>query len=122
MSPYMHEYWLCSPAEEEEDEEERRRTKFQEEFRPKNGQDYWEINDEAGILRRHHNKKRKSLYDPRKDPSFPVKLSEVEGRRRTTRRCGQQGQEEMEEDEWQNPRRPGKKPAEDPGRGIQISS
>ena len=37
MSPYMHEYWLCSPAEEEEDEEERRRTKLQEEFRPKNG-------------------------------------------------------------------------------------
>jgi hypothetical protein len=102
MSPYMHEYWLGSP-EEEEDEEEKRRMKLHEEFRPKNGQDYWEINDEAGILRRHHNKKRKSLYDPRKDPSFPVKLSEVEGRRRTTRRCGQQGQEEMEEDEWQNP-------------------
>lgn len=71
----MSEYWLCSP--EEEDDDDKRRMKFHEEFRPKNGQEYLEIDDKAGILRRHHHKKRKSLYDTRKDPSFPIKLSKL---------------------------------------------
>lgn len=100
ITPYFLEAYAASSEEHQQEEQEERLAKMTEELKPKTQQDYWQIDDERGVLTRHHQKKRKAVYDPKKDPSFPVRWEEVEETRRTIKRYGNSAEEVAEEDNW----------------------
>ena len=102
--PYAWEAYFLEPGESEDDSLDESRGRVQrlieEKERGKKVRDTWEVDWKKGVIRKHHLRKRKTMFDPRTDHDLPVPIHHLSTERTTTRCYLTNRPEERVEDEW----------------------
>lgn len=98
--PYFQEFHLTTEEERHEEEEDDRAEWLEEAFAPPTKAGFWELMEGGRILRRHHLKKRKSAFDPRRASDMPCLVEGMAKERRTVKKFTQSGRQEEVHDRW----------------------
>ena len=106
--PYFQEaHWTFQSPEEEEDHAQQARLTYLVGQGNKAQKDFWEVDEEKKILRRHHLRKRRAAYNPAGSKDIPIPTAALGSVRSTHMKQAKGHTTRVVQDRWRDPEESG---------------